>query len=240
MDLGKLRCVRLGAAGHGLMSDLQVAPADAHEDQDEGRLLAALRTGDEAAFLALIDRHGGAMFRMARLFVRSPEAAADVVQETWLGVVRGLDRFEGRASVRTWIFRILLNRARSRGQRDGHWITFSALAGREAARGPAAIDPAEFSDDPSSWPGHWVREPRRWAASAEEELLSAELLRHVSDAIAGLPTAQRTVIELRDVGGWAAADVCSLLDISAVNQRVLLHRARSRVRALLDGYLHDR
>ncbi|MBA3626436.1 MAG: hypothetical protein H0W60_01635 [Chloroflexi bacterium] len=144
----------------------------------------------------------------ARLFVRSPEAAADVVQEAWLGVVRGLDRFEGRAWVRTWIFRILLTRARSRGQRDGHWITFSALAGHEAARGPAAIDPAEFSDDLSSWPGHWVREPRRWAASAEEELLSAELLRHVS------------------APGRISCRECSLLDISEVNQRVLLHRAR--------------
>ena len=150
------------------------------------------------------------MVEDARLFVRSPEAAADVVQETWLGAVRGLDRFEGRASVRTWIFRILLNRARSRGQRDGHWITFSALAGREAARGPAAIDPAEFSDDLSSWPGHWVREPRRWAASAEEELRSAELLRHVS------------------APGGISCPECSLLDISGQPARSAAPCATSR------------
>ncbi len=214
-------------------------PSSTRRD-DEAALLASLRAGDEAAFVDLLDRHTAPMLRLARVFVATPEAAADVVQDTWLGVLRGLERFEARASLRTWIFRILVNRARTRGQGDARTVPFSALAAREADAETTTVDARQFSDDPASWPGHWLKDPRPWAPSAEDVQLSAELLARVREAIDRLPTGQRTVITLRDVEGWGSDEVCELLEITAGNQRVLLHRARARIRTHLDGYLRGR
>ena len=191
---------------------------------DERALLERLRAGDEVAFEALVAANDGPLRRVARGFVRSDAAADDVVQETWLGVVRGLHVFEGRSSLRTWIFRILVNTARTRAARDARSVPFSSL---ESDTGPA-VDPAAFGAD-----GRWSSAPPRLDGDPETGLLSGELRAHLLDAVERLSADQRAVITLRDLVGLPASEVCELLDLSDVNQRVLLHRARARVRTAL-------
>ena len=192
--------------------------------QDDRALLARLRTGDEAAFDALVRRYDRSLRRVARSFVRTPSAADDVVQETWLAVIRGLNAFEGRSSLSTWIFSILANLARTRATRDARSVPFSAL---DSGDGPA-VDPEAFGAD-----GRWRSAPPRLDADPEARLLSKELRARLVGAVDELAPAQRAVITLRDLAGLDAAEVCSLLDISDGNQRVLLHRARANVRAAL-------
>jgi RNA polymerase sigma-70 factor (ECF subfamily) len=164
---------------------------------------------------------------VARSFVRTDALAEEVVQDTWLAVLRGLDRFEGRSSLKTWIFHILVNRARTRAVREARTIPFSSLAGAEAHEG-AAVDPALFDGD-----GRWARRPLQLDTDPERHLLAGELRGRLLDAVAELPEGQRAVIALRDLAGVPSEEVCDLLGVSAVNQRVLLHRARTRVRAAL-------
>ena len=197
----------------------------------EEQLAEALCRGDEAAFLTLVERHQRSMLRVARVYVASEAAAEDVVQETWLAVLRGLPRFERRSSLRTWIFRILTKRAQTYGRRDARSMPFSALQGHAGERAPA-VSADRFRDD-----GEWAIGPASWADMPEERLLAAEIRRLIDQAVAGLPESQRAVITLRDIDGWAADEVCALLRISDTNQRVLLHRARARVRAALEQYL---
>jgi RNA polymerase sigma-70 factor, ECF subfamily len=191
---------------------------------DDTVLLSRLRAGDERAFEMLVAKHNGALRRVARTFVRTDSAVDDVVQETWLGVVRGLDAFEERSSLRTWIFSILVNQARTRAVRDARSLPFSALEQDDAP----AVDPAAFGAD-----GRWSSAPPRLDGDPESGLLSAELRRHLLEAVDTLSPDQRAVITLRDLVGLPAAEVCDLLDLSEGNQRVLLHRARSRVRTAL-------
>jgi RNA polymerase sigma-70 factor, ECF subfamily len=204
---------------------------------DETALVQSLRDGDEAAFEELVGRYHAALVRLALVYVRDRGAAEDVAQETWLGLLRGLDRFEGRASLKTWLFRVLANRARSRAVRDGRAIPFSLLVDQETDAAEPAVDPARFlpTNDPR-WPGHWLLPP---AADdlPENRLLAGELAERVRAAVAALPPAQREVVTLRDIDGWAADEVCRLLELSDANQRVLLHRGRSKVRAALEAYL---
>jgi RNA polymerase sigma-70 factor (ECF subfamily) len=192
--------------------------------EDESALLERLRSGDESAFEELVALHDGALHRVARTFVRTDAAADDVVQETWLGVVRGLQAFEGRSSLRTWIFKILVNTARTRATRDARSLPFSAL---ESDTRPA-VEPAAFGAD-----GRWSSAPARLDADPESGLLSRELREHLLGAVERLSPDQRAVITLRDLVGLPAAEVCELLDVSDANQRVLLHRARARVRTAL-------
>jgi RNA polymerase sigma-70 factor (ECF subfamily) len=192
--------------------------------QDDQTLVSRLRAGDERAFEALVAQNDGALRRVARTFVRTDSAVEDVVQETWLGVIRGLDDFEGRSSLRTWIFRILVNQARSRGARDARSVPFSSLEQDDAP----AVDPAAFAAD-----GRWISAPPRLADDPETGLLSAELRERLLEAVDTLSRDQRAVITLRDLVGMPAAEICDLLELSEVNQRVLLHRARARVRAAL-------
>jgi RNA polymerase sigma-70 factor (ECF subfamily) len=192
--------------------------------EDDMALLARLRAGDEKAFEALVAQHDGALRRVARTFVRTDAAADDVVQETWLGVVRGLENFEGRSSLRTWIFRILANQARTRAVRDARSLPFSAL---EENDGPA-VEPSAFGAD-----GRWTSAPPRLDADPETNLLGAELREHLLRAVDELPPQQRVVITLRDLVGLPAEEVRDLLEITDANQRVLLHRARARVRKAL-------
>lgn len=180
------------------------------------------------------------MLRLARTFVPDEQAAEDVVQETWAAVVQGLASFEGRSSFRTWLYRILVNRAKTRGVKDARTVPFSVLAQRESGVVEEAVDPARFSQEPPGWLDHWTEEPRRWALSAEDYILMAEVQERVRISIMGLPPAQRVVIALRDVEGWPASDVAELLDISDGNMRVLLHRARARVRRALEEYFDGR
>jgi RNA polymerase sigma-70 factor, ECF subfamily len=215
---------------------LAAPPMQRHAPTEDDEL-AALRSGDEAAFEALVDRYGPSLRRVARLYVRSPAVADDVVQDTWLAVLNGLDRFEGRSSLKTWIFSILANIARTRGTREARSIPFSELASREAAQDDPAVSPDRFQSAGSAQPGAWGIPPASWAPIPEERLLSEETLDRIRDAIAELPPAQRAVIALRDVEGWSSSEAREALGLSEANQRVLLHRARSKVRAALEGYL---
>jgi RNA polymerase sigma-70 factor (ECF subfamily) len=192
--------------------------------QDEHALLERLRSGDESAFEALVAVHDGALRRVARSFVRTDAAADDVVQETWLGVLRGLQAFEGRSSLRTWIFKILVNTARTRAARDARSLPFSALG----ADSQPAVEPTAFGAD-----GRWSSAPARLEGDPETGLLSRELREHLLGAVERLSPDQRAVITLRDLVGLPASEVCDLLDVSDGNQRVLLHRARARVRVAL-------
>ena len=199
---------------------------------DDQHTLAALRAGDEKAFLVIVQRLHPSMLRVASAFVSSRAVAEEVVQETWLGVLKGLAQFEGRSSLRRWIFGILANCARSRGVREARSVPLSSL-GREEDEGPA-VDPSRFRPpDDSHWPGHWSAPPVPWA---EEQLLRREAVEAAERAVEALPASQRAVITLRDVEGCDSKEVCQTLGISEANQRVLLHRARSKVRAALEDH----
>jgi RNA polymerase sigma-70 factor (ECF subfamily) len=195
-------------------------------------LLQRLRAGDESAFMDLVGRYGPLMLRIALSHVSSRSVAEEVVQDAWLGVLTGLDRFEGRSSLKTWIMRIAANQARSRGERERRTVPVSTLSGDE---GEPAVEPSRFRpfDDPR-YPGGWARPPQDWP---EQHLLAGETLQLVRDAIAGLPPRQQEVILLRDVEGWAPEEISDALGLSPGNQRVLLHRARSTVRGRLEDYL---
>ena len=202
---------------------------------DEQRFVAALCRGDADAFATLVDRHSPAMIRVALAYVPSRAAAEDAVQETWIAVMRGIDGFEGRSSLKTWIFRILTNVAMRSGARERRSVPFSALADAEDT-GEPSVDPDRFLPaDHELFPGHWAVMPARWPMP-EEGLLAGETRAVIAAAIAELPAAQRTVIALRDVEGWSSEEVCEALEISSGNQRILLHRARNRVRDAIEGY----
>jgi RNA polymerase sigma-70 factor (ECF subfamily) len=202
---------------------------------DEAELVRRLRAGDEAAFEELVRRHHAALTRVASMYVRDRAVVEEVVQETWLAALTGLDRFEERSSLKTWLFRILANRARTRAVREARSVPFSALAAAEAADDEPAVDPDRFLDPRG--PSPWAAPPSDWRRLPEERLLAGETLSRVAAAIEALPPAQREVIRLRDVEGWSAAEVAGALEISDGNQRVLLHRARAKVRAALEDYL---
>src|SRR3954451_1738887 len=203
------------------------------ESEADAALVARLRKGDESAFAELIDSYGATMLRVAQMFVRDRASAEEVVQETWLAVLNGIDRFEGRSSLKTWLFRILTNRAKTRGQRDGRTVPFSSLAGSDEGDEPA-VDPDRFLGADSAEPGAWAAPPRAWP---QDRVLQKETLGVIQMAIEDLPDAQREVIRLRDIEGWTPMEVAEALEITDGNQRVLLHRARSKVRAKLERYL---
>ena len=199
----------------------------------ERGLVEALQRGDEAAFTSLVEELTPSMLRVARLYVPTQAVAEDVVQEAWLGVLRGIDRFESRSSLKTWIFRILTNTAKTRGIREGRSVPFSSL-GADEPDGPA-VDPDRFLGEDSRFPGHWAAPPRAWEGG--ERLLTQETLDLIEREIAKLPPAQAVVVTMRDVEGFDADEVCNALGISETNQRVLLHRARSKVRRALEEYM---
>jgi len=202
---------------------------------DERALVVAVRAGDEAAFRRLIAEYGPAMLRVARRHVSDHAIAEEVVQEAWLGVLRGLERFEGRSSLKTWVFRILRNTAISRAEREGRTVPFSSLDGDGGD--DHAVEESRFQAE-GRWAGHWAAPPEAW--SPEARLLDGETRGVVERTIAELPRAQAIVISLRDVEGFSPEEVCNVLEISESNQRVLLHRARSRVRAALEDHLGER
>jgi RNA polymerase sigma-70 factor, ECF subfamily len=191
----------------------------------ETSVVEALRDGDEETFRRLVREYGPSMLRVARMYVSSRAVAEEVVQETWLAVLNGIGAFEGRSSLKTWIFRILTNIAKTRGRRETRSVPFSALAPDDEH----AVDPDRFAEN-----GQWAAPPRAWGP--EERLLGAEAIAVVEDAIAMLPPSQALVITMRDVEGWSAEEARNALDISETNQRVLLHRARSKVRQALEDY----
>ena len=185
----------------------------------------------------LVERYQPPMLRIARMYVSTRAVAEEVVQEAWVGVLKGLDAFEGRSSLRTWIFRILVNTAKTRGQREARSLPFSSVWGPGRDGEPAVEVERFLAADHPQWPNHWAAPPATWETVPEERLLSQETLERVGAAIEVLPPNQREVIRLRDVEGWSSVEVCNALEISETNQRVLLHRARAKVRRALEGYL---
>ena len=203
----------------------------------ESQLLEALRQGDENAFATVVDKYSGSLVRLAMAFVPSRAVAEEVVQETWLGVLEGLPRFEGRSSFKTWLFRILTNRAKTRGQRESRYEAFSSKTGPGDDSSEPAVDPDRFVKT-GFWVDHWASPPdARDARTPERILLSKEGRKQIDDAIQMLPEMQRQVMTLRDIEGLSSKEICNILDVSETNQRVLLHRARSRVRQELERYL---
>jgi RNA polymerase sigma-70 factor, ECF subfamily len=200
----------------------------------EAELLARLRAGDEKAFEMLVGRLYGTMLAVARAYVKDRAVAEEVVQEAWLGVVQGLDRFEGRSSLKTWILSILVNQAKTRGTREARTVPFASLAPEDHA---PAVDPERFRGPHEQYTGGWRSFPANWSAAAGSIVEDRETLRVAMRAIAELPLTQQTVIRMRDVEGYSSEEVCEVLDVSEANQRVLLHRARSRVRAALERHI---
>jgi RNA polymerase sigma-70 factor (ECF subfamily) len=196
----------------------------------DAKLVERLRAGDEDAFMELIRDLNPSLLRVARMFVPTAALAEDVVQETWLAVLNGIGRFEGRSSLKTWIFRILTNTAKTRGERERRSVPFSALDPEEGGFEPA-VERSRFTGT-----GHWAVLPRAWP---EDRLLANETRSVIERAIERLPPSQRTVITLRDVEGWTADEVRNALELSETNQRVLLHRARAKVRRALEQYLSE-
>lgn len=200
---------------------------------DEVSLVQRLRAGEESAFRELVRRHHAAMIRFAETFVPGRAVAEEVAQEAWLGVIKGIDKFEGRSSLSTWIFRIVANIARTRGQRERRTVPTADLQA-DVGGGPS-VPPSRFSGPQGR--GVWAEPPARWSELPDERVLSDSTFERVAAIAAELPDSQRQVFVLRDIEGWPSADVCKLLELSEVNQRVLLHRARSRVRAALEDEL---
>jgi len=187
----------------------------------------------------LVRAHARFVFQVAYSVLRHAHDAEDVVQETWISVLRGLSKFEGRSSLKTWIFHILTNRAKTRGQREGRMVPFSDMWEADSEPAEPAVDPARFNPPGHDYAGWWISHPRSWDDIPESRLLAQEAQAQIEAAIAALPPSQQTVITLRDVEGWMAEEVCNILGISETNQRVLLHRARSKVRRALEHYLAE-
>jgi RNA polymerase sigma-70 factor (ECF subfamily) len=212
------------------MPDRQVVVPSA-----DAATIERLLSGDETTFMMLVDQNQPAMLRLAQMYVSSRAVAEEVVQEAWIGILKGLPMFEGRSSLRTWMYKIVTNVAKTRGVREGRSLPFSALVGEH----DDPVDPSWFqgSDDP--FPGGWRTFPDDWRGIPEDRLLGRETLDHISRALDGMPPMQAEVVRLRDVQGWSSDEVCNALDLTETNQRVLLHRGRSRIRRDLDAYLSE-
>lgn len=205
---------------------------------DDARLVDALRHGDEGAFEMLIQQYQTPMIRLAMMYASDRRLAEEVVQETWIGVLRGLPRFEGRSSLKTWIFSILVNRAKTYARREVRYVQASSFPDTDTDMGEVAVPPERFRPpNDSVAPRHWLVAPGSWGEIPEEHFLSQETRDTIQKAIDALPANQREVITLRDVQQFSSAEVCNILEISESNQRVLLHRARSKVRRALEQYL---
>ena len=202
---------------------------------NEADLVAALQAGDDNAFRHLVESLHAPLVRMARMYVHEA-LAEEVVQDTWLAVARSADSFEGRASLKTWVFRIMLNKVRTMAKRESKVVPYASVGPAVDAR-PSV--PPDRLVHPDLGVGYWPHAPARWDTRPEEQLMAGETMTVVKGAIAKLPDAQREVITLRDIEGWTSEEVCEALGVSSVNQRVLLHRARASVRAALEEYFND-
>jgi RNA polymerase sigma-70 factor (ECF subfamily) len=198
----------------------------------DAELVARLRARDDAAFALVLDAWSGGMARVARSIVSTYASADEVVQDAWLAVIQGVATFEGRSSLKTWVYRILVNTAKRRAMREGRHISWSVVPGDDDT---PTVDPARFGGPGDRFPGHWLVLPAPWP-SPEQDMLAGEVNERVEAALGELPERQRVVITLRDVEGYSSDEVCSILQISAANQRVLLHRARAFVRGKLEEY----
>jgi len=213
-----------------------VSSRDRAPSDPDAPLLAALRAGDEEAFATLVTRYHASLKRVARMYVSTDAVAEEVVQETWLAVLDGLDRFEGRSSLKTWLFHILANKAKTRGVRERRIVPFASLGPGDEEE--PSVPPDRFQGAGDAFPGHWATPPRPWE-DPERRLASLEARERLREAIGALPEVQQAVLTLRDVEGLPSDEVSELLDITPGNQRVILHRARARVRAELERYFEE-
>jgi RNA polymerase sigma-70 factor, ECF subfamily len=202
---------------------------------DDEALLARIRDGDETAFNQLVDRYYPLTLHLARSYVRTQSVAEEVVQDAWIGVIEGLHRFEGRSSLKNWIAQIAINKARTRGAREARSLPFSSLANED----DDGIDPTLFRKPGDAFAGHWISYPPTWRSLPDEATVMHETLGVVRDAIEALPEMQRLVLTLRDIEGWGSAEIATVLELTESNERVLLHRARTNVRAILERHLAD-
>ena len=207
-----------------------------HKGVDEALLLKSLSEGDEDAFTWLVQQYHGSLVRLALSYVEDEVLAEEVAQETWIAVLRGLDRFESRSSLKTWIFTILVNRAKTYSQREKRTLLLSEF--EDLLENEPTVDPDRFfPQDSQKSPGHWIKHPTSWEDIPESIMLSRELMNVVLTAIAALPSGQMTVITLCDIEGFSTEEACNILGVSETNQRVLLHRARAKIRSVLENYL---
>jgi len=204
---------------------------------DEASIVARLRSGDEQAFASIVESWSGGMIRLARNYVSTHDSALEVVQETWLAVIAGLARFEGRSTLKTWVYRILINTAQRRGRSESNSTPMSSLGITDDDSGPT-VDPDRFRKPGEPYAHHWQEFPVPWP-SPEDSTLSSELRDLIAQAVDTLPVRQRIVITLRDIEGCDSDEVCELLDITPANQRVLLHRARAAIRAAIEDYVES-
>lgn len=213
------------------MTEQQVMASSA-----DAATIEKLLSGDETTFMVLVDQHQPTMLRLAQMYVSSRAVAEEVVQEAWIGILKGLPTFEGRSSLRTWMYKIVTNVAKTRGVREGRSLPFSALGG---GTHDDPVDPSWFQGEGEPFPGGWRTFPDDWRGIPEDRLLGRETLDHISRALDGMPAMQAEVVRLRDVLGWTSDEVCNALELTETNQRVLLHRGRSRIRRELDTYLSE-
>jgi RNA polymerase sigma-70 factor, ECF subfamily len=202
----------------------------------DAQTVAGLRAGDERTLRELYARDYPMMKRVARGYVASDAVAEEIVQETWTAIISGIERFEGRSALSTWMFSILTNQAKTHSARERRALPFSSLAPADAE--PGGVDPDRFQGAEEAWPGHWAAPPRPWQ-NPDRRLLSLEARERLKQALADLPERQRLIVTLRDVEGLSAGEVCDLLELSQENQRVLLHRGRCRLRAFLEKYVDE-
>ncbi len=208
--------------------------------EEDASFVADLRSGDENAFVSLVEQHHSTMLRVCQVYVADPAVAEEVVQDTWLDMLQGLKRFEGRSSLKTWLFSILANNARSRGKRESRSVPFSSMEDPALEEDEPAVSPDRFLPAGHRWAGDWAEKPQPWGRSIEEQTLSREMLACIRTAIERLPENQRLVIGMRDVEGWDSEEVCNVLGLTETNQRVLLHRARSKVRRALELFYDEK
>ncbi len=201
----------------------------------DAELVRRLRGRDEAAFVLVLDAWSPGMQRLARSFVSTDDSAAEVLQDTWVSVLTGVASFEGRSSLRTWVYRILVNTAKRRGERESRTVPWSSWSPEAPERDAPTVDPSRFQGAAEDYPGHWREFPQTWPMP-ESQALASELRQQLAAALEGLPIRQRIVLTLRDVEGYSSDEVCTILAISATNQRVLLHRARAAMRGTLEEY----
>ena len=212
---------------------------DAGDPTGDAALVARLRAGDQAAFAQLVDDWSPVMLHVARRYVATRQAAEDVVQDAWLGVITGLARFEGRSSLRSWTFSILINRAKTQHVKERRLVASAALTGSDAGEPGGTVDPGRFQGPDGAYPGHWTSAgaPRPWD-EPEAGALNREVAGLIDQALDGLPERQRLIVQMRDIQGMSSAEACAALAVSEQNQRVLLHRGRAALRAALEGYHH--
>ncbi|MGS0686170.1 RNA polymerase sigma factor [Nakamurella sp. GG22] len=203
---------------------------------DDAELLQRLRERDSGAFAVILDAWSPGMVRLAGTFVSTDASAEEVLQDTWLAVMTGVGSFEGRSSLRTWVYRILVNTAKRCAERESRTVPWSSWADDPADNHGPTVDPDRFQSAEEQFPGHWRDWPRPWPPFPERQAMATELRAVLNGAVDGLPARQRIVVLLRDVEGYASHEVCAILDITVANQRVLLHRGRAAVRANLERY----